>query len=240
MKGITLRFALLFFVTCIMSCVGCGRQDEITVYSIAVSQGPGDIQPAAAAQAPGGTSIAIPNRMLAAIVPQAKQTWFFKMTGPAAEVAKQQESFLALLKSVQFHSETGQPTWELPAGWRQDSATGMRFATIQVDAGERTLELTVIPLETTGDLDEYVLGNVNRWRAQLGLAPVAAIKPDDIGDPSGSLFQFNLGDATVVTLVNLVGQGAGSDAAAPAFDMANHPPVDGLQTSRTANGVADE
>jgi hypothetical protein len=229
-KGVTLRFALFFCAACIGSLVGCGQHDEITVYSISVSDGPGDVELTTGGPRPGAVRSSIPSRMLAAIVPQGHRTWFFKMTGPDEEVAQQLESFSALVKSVRFVGDAAQPTWELPAHWRQQAASGMRFATIQMETGQRTLELTVIPLETMGDLDEYVLGNVNRWRGQLGLAPIAAIQPDDDRDPTGSLRQIKLDDATVVTLVNLVGQSAASDGAAPVFEMANHPPLDAMQT----------
>jgi hypothetical protein len=224
-KGITLRFALLLSAVWIGSFVGCGRQDEITRYSITVPLGPSDVHPTAAEPVRNMAVDAAPIRMLAAIIPQGKETWFFKLTGPVEAVAKQQEPFTSLIKSVRFTDKTAQPSWDLPESWRQQGGSGMRFATIVIEEGERTLELTVIPLQTMGDLDEYVLGNVNRWRGQLGLTPVAALRPDDNDDASKSVRQFKLSDSTLVTLVNLVGQGSGSDAISAGFDMANHPPI---------------
>jgi hypothetical protein len=228
-KGISLRFVLLFGAILVGCFVGCGRQDKITRYSITVPQGPGDVQPMSTASAPNSAVNAAPIRMLAAIIRQGKETWFFKMTGPVEEVAKQQAPFNALIQSVRFSGETGQPSWDLPEQWRQQGAAGMRFATIEIEEGQRKLELTVIPLQTMGDFDEYVLSNINRWRGQLGLAPVAAINPDENEESESSVRQIKLNDSTLATLVNLVGQGSGSDVIAAGFDMAKHPPIGGQQ-----------
>ncbi len=163
--------------------------------------------------------------MLAAIVPRGSQTWFFKLVGPPAAVAKQEELFSALVQSVQFATGSDQPVWELPAGWRNRGPSGMRFATVEIDEGDRTLEITVIPLETMGELDEYTLANVNRWRGQLGLAPLDDLQSGDSADGSGSTRQFSLSDGTAVTLVNLIGPSGDRPASAPGFDMTNHPPI---------------
>ncbi len=236
-----MRIALLIIVASTGSWVGCGTQDEITRYSIAVAPGPSDVQSIAAAPGQNTFANAVPSRMLAAIIPQGKWTWFFKLTGPDNEVAEQQDLFAALLKSVRFVGQPPQPTWDLPDGWRQLGPSGMRFATIEFDAGQRKMELTVIPLETRGDLDQYVLGNINRWRGQLGLAPVTAITPADHDDASASVQQFKLSDSTLVTLVNLVGQSGGSDAMAAVggFDMANHPPIGETQV-HIPSGSSDD
>ena len=239
-KGISLRFVLLFSAVLIGFFVGCGRQDEITRYSITVPLGPSDVQPAATEPVPNAAVDAAPIRMLAAIVPKGKETWFFKMTGPVEELATQQEPFNALIKSVRFVVETAQPSWDLPEGWLQQGATGMRFATIEIEEGERKLELTVIPMQTMGDLDAYLLSNVNRWRGQLGLAPVAVITPDDNDEPESSVRQFKLSDSTLVTLVNLVGRGSGSDAISAGFDMSKHPPIGGQQPGFPAGSTDND
>ncbi len=43
-----------------------------------------------------------PSRILAAILFQSDQTWFFKLTGPDELVAEQKTAFLEFLKSIQF------------------------------------------------------------------------------------------------------------------------------------------
>ncbi len=236
-----IALSLLMIIASLGALVGCGTQDEITRYTIAVAQAPSDVQPMAAVSGQNTLASAVQSRMLAAIVPQGKWTWFFKLTGPDNEVAEQQDLFAALLKSVRFVGQPPQPSWDLPDGWRQLGPSGMRFATIEIEAGQRKLELTVIPLETRGDIDEYVLGNVNRWRGQLGLAPVAAITYEVHDDLSSGVQQFKLSDSTLVTLVNLVGQSGGSDAmaAAAGFDMSNHPPIGDVQHVTPAGPPVD-
>ncbi len=222
-----MRFALLFVAVMIGNIFGCGRQDEITRYSIEVPLGPSDVKLAVADRVPNAESSATPTRMLAAIFPQGEKTWFFKLNGPDEAVAKQEDLFNALIESVRFTDELPQPSWDLPEGWQQQGASGMRFATIEIEDGDQMLEVTVIPLQTMGEIDEYVLSNVNRWRDQLGLAPVAAIKAGDNDDASTSVRQFKGTDSTLVTLVNLVGRGKGSDVLSAGFDMARHPPIAG-------------
>jgi hypothetical protein len=43
---------------------------------------------------------AAPQRVLGAIVPYAGATWFFKLTGPDALIAREKENFLALVRSL--------------------------------------------------------------------------------------------------------------------------------------------
>jgi len=58
--------------------------------------------------------------------------------------------------------------WTLPAGWTQEEGGGMRFATIKAPAtGKLEISVVVLPGTAGGEL-----ANVNRWRSQIGLAPV--------------------------------------------------------------------
>ena len=50
----------------------------------------------------------------------------------------------------------------------------MRFATIEIPSDEQPLDMSVIPLPTGPDEDEWVLANINRWRSQLTLPPISA------------------------------------------------------------------
>jgi hypothetical protein len=61
--------------------------------------------------------------------------------------------------------------WDLPAGWTEqmsDNPTSMRYATLTVGDGDQQLETSVIPLGGGAGGPE---ANVQRWRAQLNLAP---------------------------------------------------------------------
>lgn len=62
-------------------------------------------------------------------------------------------------------------TWTAPAGWTARPAEGMRLATfvIPTSGGSAELSVTAFPGPAGGPL-----ANVNRWRGQLGLPPLAA------------------------------------------------------------------
>lgn len=59
--------------------------------------------------------------------------------------------------------------WSLPEGWTQEPGDDIRFATLTDARSDPPLTITVTKLPArAGDL----LANVNRWRGQLGLAPI--------------------------------------------------------------------
>jgi hypothetical protein len=150
----------------------------------------------------GGTPEA-PLRMLGAIVPHAGATWFFKLTGPDALVAREKPAFLSFLQTVQASAAsaasvsaapaapaaptaaapadmTGSPVvaaagpglkWTMPAHWQTKPASSMRKATFVMSSADGTraeLAVTAFPGDVGGELP-----NVNRWRGQLGLPPLA-------------------------------------------------------------------
>jgi hypothetical protein len=117
----------------------------------------------------GGTGQA---RLLAAVFPRSDRTWFFKLTGPASLVDREEERFREFVRSVRFPETSAEPVrWDLPSGWKSEPGTGMRYATIRLGSDGPGLELSVTPLEGASG---SMLANVNRWRDQLGLAPIAA------------------------------------------------------------------
>jgi len=100
-------------------------------------------------------------------------------------------------------STTGQPaasakakyTWTLPDGWSDKPASGMRLATIIILVEGNTLNASIT--EFGGDL----IGNVNRWRGQLGLPSATAAEIQ----PSLQPFESSLakdGKGYIVSLVN--------------------------------------
>ncbi|HAY78205.1 MAG TPA: hypothetical protein DCY79_00200 [Planctomycetaceae bacterium] len=142
------------------------------------------------------------DRMLGAIVPRGARTWFFKLAGPKDAVGAQRESLLRFLGSVRFGSASPDiPTWVLPTGWRQvPGSSGMRFATIQIVGEGGPLELSVIPLPTTGGSPvEAILANVNRWRGQLQLGKINAQQLEDETE------QIEVA-GSAATLIDYVGQ----------------------------------
>jgi hypothetical protein len=64
----------------------------------------------------------------------------------------------------------GEMTWQVPAGWTLAPASGSRYATFSIaGAGDAKGELAIthFPGDVGGDL-----ANVNRWRGQIGMAPI--------------------------------------------------------------------
>jgi hypothetical protein len=60
--------------------------------------------------------------------------------------------------------------WTAPAGWKEVAGSGMRVASFQLPKTGGKAEVTVVALP--GDVGGE-LANVNRWRGQLALPPIA-------------------------------------------------------------------
>lgn len=182
------------------------------------------------------------DRLLAAMVPIRGQAWFFKMSGRKDQVEAQTGAFHKLLKSLKL--KDGEPEWsEVPEGWTEEPASGMRKATFVIDKGDEfkvvdkysansaapRLECTVIALPSTN-----VLANINRWRKQVGLA---SLLPDELNPETGGtgeLNQFELSDGTQVTWVNLEGNMIGGSGP-PFAGMAGMGPMQGGGGGMPAN-----
>lgn len=84
--------------------------------------------------------------------------------------------------------------WELPEGWQEKPAEGMRAASFVVQgASDQVADVSVIPLPGVSGTH---LDNVNRWRGQVGLAPISAeqlaseTESVSIAGSEGSLVDF--------------------------------------------------
>jgi len=87
--------------------------------------------------------------------------------------------------------------WDLPKGWEEARASGMRFATLKPPvAGKVDVSVIVLPGTAGGELS-----NVNRWRGQVGLAPV-----DEAG--RAQMRKGIKSKAGAVSLYDFVGEGA--------------------------------
>jgi hypothetical protein len=122
--------------------------------------------------------------------------------------------------------------WTTPKGWVERPGDGMRAATL-IPPGRGRVEVTVIALP--GDVGGE-LANVNRWRGQLGLAPMEeaalAAERKSLSSKAGaiSLYDFTSSGAVKTRLVagalrvggttwffKLMGEEAAAAAARPAF-----------------------
>lgn len=84
-----------------------------------------------------------------------------------ARVPKTEES-PAMAAAPHAMPAPGGLRWSMPKGWKEVPGTGMRLATFIPPGGLKT-EGTVVSLP--GDSGSE-LANANRWRGQIGLAPV--------------------------------------------------------------------
>jgi hypothetical protein len=152
-------------------------------------------------------------------------SWFYKISGDDALVAKEKANFLAFIKSVKFGGSGAGTTasvaapastgsggdWQLPSGWKVVAPGAMQTAKYQV-TGEKdaTGEVTVsvFPSDTGGNL-----ANVNRWLGQVKLPPVdeaglaKMMQPLDPANPKAVLVDMdNKGDRMLGAIVPRGGQ----------------------------------
>lgn len=128
---------------------------------------------------------AAPDRMLAAMITRDDQTWFFKVTAASVEIESIKPAFVELIASLRFAPD---PEWTLPPGWRTEPGSEMRYATIVTDEG---LGIGVFAFDRDGG---GVLGNINRWRGQLGLGPIAEADLSTITQSVGDAIVVDIGE----------------------------------------------
>ncbi|QDU88669.1 hypothetical protein Pla175_20490 [Pirellulimonas nuda] len=167
--------------------------------------------------------------MLAAIVPSGEKLWFFKLVGPPEKVAAVKQDVDAVFASIHPDNEAeGKLAWQTPKGWEQLPPSDMREATLVSPADAGSLELTVIPLGASGDLEADVLSNVNRWLGQLGQPPATPQQLEKITTP--------LKAVPGAVSVDLAGEFAAGGmtppmAARPAAPPANAPAKDAVDSA---------
>lgn len=204
------RSIILFNLLAIFAAAsGCGQNEEIRRYTVPkqeeIDQLAGNL-PAADKGGPASSESSESQRMLAAIVLRPSQAWFFKFVGDPKGVAEHADEFNALLKSVHF-SDDATPEWSLPAGWTRQAGNQFRYATLAI--GGTSLEVSVSALDWSGTEEtEYVLSNINRWRGQVGLDPIAA---NELAEETK---QIEIADGTA-TLVDFTGHGSSGSMSPP-------------------------
>ena len=126
--------------------------------------------------------------ILAAIIPVGEETWFFKFSSANETLEAGRPGFISLLKSIEIGDrpealEKPAINLKVPEGWEKIPAEGMRMASFRIpdSAAENGIDgdVSVIPLQGDGGSN---LENVNRWRAQLRLAPLESESDPAIGE----------------------------------------------------------
>jgi hypothetical protein len=137
-------------------------------------------------------------RMLAAIVPHGGRFWYFKMMGPTDVIAKQADNFHAFMHTVapgatvaeQNQAPAPPPaprapsalkSFKAPQGWTEipNSQPPRMLAFTIGDADPKT---EMIATRFGGNNAGSFLDNINRWRGQLGLQPVADAREVQMSD----------------------------------------------------------
>ena len=188
-----------------------------------------------AGQNPGGGDA---ERILGVIQRRDDMAWFFKMTGDAGLVEQQKPAFVTFLKSLNFAaapaqttlppghpaigdtgmeaspaaapiSNEGKPNWQVPAGWQEVSGGQFLIAKFMLTgAGGATAAVNVSSSAGEGG---GLVGNVNRWRGQLGLAPWSeaevnqSVTTIDVAGGKASLVDLSGTDARTGQPTRLVG-----------------------------------
>ena len=203
--------------------IGCQPADEISNYQVPTESRTVDAD-IPAASPPKNTGRKTMQRMLAAIIPNGDRAWFVKAMGPVEDIASIEPGFRPFVESLVFKADKT-PEWTLPGGWSQSANTSqMRFATIKA----KEAEVAVSFLGLSGDLNDYLLRNINRWRGQVGLANIA------VENLSESTTTVKLAGDLEATLIDITGESAGAPMApfagggTSAALPPSHPPISNL------------
>jgi hypothetical protein len=138
-------------------------------------------------------------RMMVAMLTRGSTSWFFKITGEDSFVVSQKDVFLQFLKSVSFNTaapnissaapvvaagqnDNANSIWTVPSGWQAMPPSQFLLAQYLVQDGDARAEVNISELAGEGG---GLLANLNRWRGQLGLPPIA--QEDDFSKMVDSL-----------------------------------------------------
>ncbi|NOY43496.1 MAG: hypothetical protein GXP26_16880 [Planctomycetes bacterium] len=204
---------------------GCKPQEEISTYTIPRTTPPR--QPMSPQEVANQL-----DHMVAAIVPQGDQAWFFKLTGSATVVDRHRDSIIKFFATVTL-DESGKkpPTWKTPEGWEERPASEMRLATLVIPDKDGPLELSVSGLPLSGDWDEYLTSNVNRWLGQLKQGPMRSETVKKLAKE----IPTNGAKATFFELVGIMQRPAGANPHAGMAHGKEQPPAARPQEKAPAN-----
>ena len=167
---------------------------------------------------PRGGDPAKDGRIIAAMAGTNSGTLFFKMRGNAALTEAQKSDFIKWVAAVcngptenkspqlaamsALDSTAPSIKWKTPDGWTEVPPSSMRFASFNATApngGKVDISIVTFPGDGGSDAD-----NVNRWRKQIGLAPIDdkeianLVRPVSVGDSQFSALDMTSGGARVI------------------------------------------
>lgn len=145
--------------------------------------------------------------ILAGVLPLKTEIWYFKFSGPVGVLRKTEGVFAEFLRSVRIAGSRKSAPTPAPApssvkkihvtppdGWTPSEGSSMRAASFSIAGPDGTsADVSVVPIP--GDSGS-VLDNVNRWRSQLQLAPLASADDPALGkkseSPAGEIFTSHM------------------------------------------------
>jgi hypothetical protein len=149
--------------------------------------------------------------ILAGVLPLKTETWYFKFSGPVGVIRKAEGVFAEFLRSVRIagsgkiasapsQAPTPAPSGGKkinvtpPDGWTSSTGSAMRAASFSIAGSDgSSADVSVVPIPGESG---SVLDNVNRWRAQLQLAPLASADDPALGkkseSPAGEIFTSHM------------------------------------------------
>jgi hypothetical protein len=158
-------------------------------------------------------------RIIAAMTTTGNSTLFFKMRGNADLTEAQKGDFIKWVAAVCTQSETRSPQvaavpttdageprikWKTPEGWAEVPPSSMRYASFSAaDGNGGKIDISIVTFAGDGGSDA---DNVNRWRGQIGLAPI------DTSAVTSQVAPLTTADATFST-TDIVGAKARTIAA---------------------------
>lgn len=112
-------------------------------------------------------------RMLGAVIPIKDGVYFIKATDSPETLESLVSAMHTVVERFDIDPATGLPKLELPEGWSVKPRNDIAFAEFNVTAAGVPVKFTVTRLEmpSAEGWNDYLLGNINRWRGQLALAP---------------------------------------------------------------------
>src|SRR6185437_3960917 len=144
-------------------------------------------------------------RLLGAIIPHARQTWFVKLVGPEKEIAAKASEFDAFLASIHFSAAAAPSApstasnaappgieWKVPSDWTAEGGNGPLLARFETAGGAIEIKVSTFATGNFGSLTD----NLNRWHGEVGLPDVTAaeardVAPTILGQRAWTIYDFS-------------------------------------------------
>jgi hypothetical protein len=189
-----MKLSAIGLVIVVFALAGCQPADEITTYTQQRTTPPRE-------------PLNVPeladtlDHFLTAMVRQDDSVYFFKMSGKAPAIGRQRDAFLKFIGGVSKGDSEAQPLkWDLPPGWTEKGPSEMRLATITVPDEGGNLEIAVSSLPMSGEWDDFVEANVNRWLGQLSQGHLTKQKILNLTKP----VETAAGPGTIIELAGIL------------------------------------